>query len=107
MLDISQIREQFPILDEKVYGKPLIYFDNGATTPPFKCVNKEIMKHMQMYGSIGRGKGPKSEYSTRVYEKCREYIKQYFNIAGDNKYTVIFEVVEVMFDYEYEIKRIK
>ena len=76
-------------LSDGAYVTP-ICFDNGATTPPFKCVNKEIMKHMQMYGSIGRGKGPKSEYSTRVYEKCREYIKQYFNIAGDNKYTVIF-----------------
>lgn len=76
-------------LPDGAYVTP-ICFDNGATTPPFKCVNKEIMKHMQMYGSIGRGKGPKSEYSTRVYEKCREYIKQYFNIAGDNKYTVIF-----------------
>ena len=76
-------------LSDGAYVTP-ICFDNGATTPPFKCVNKEIMKHMQMYGSIGRGKGPKSEYSTRVYEKCREYIKEYFNIAGDNKYTVIF-----------------
>ena len=76
-------------LSDGAYVTP-ICFDNGATTPPFKCVNKEIMKHMQMYGSIGRGKGPKSEYSTRVYEKCREYKKQYFNIAGDNKYTVIF-----------------
>lgn len=76
-------------LSDGAYVTP-ICFDNGATTPPFKCVDREIMKHMQMYGSIGRGKGPKSEYSTRVYEKCRDYIKEYFNIAGDNKYTVIF-----------------
>ncbi|MGL4796532.1 MAG: aminotransferase class V-fold PLP-dependent enzyme [Paraclostridium sp.] len=76
-------------LSDGAYVTP-VCFDNGATTPPFKCVDREIMKHMQMYGSIGRGKGPKSEYSTRVYEKCREYIKEYFNIAGDNKYTVIF-----------------
>ena len=76
-------------LSDGAYVTP-ICFDNGATTPPFKCVNKEIMKHMQMYGSIGRGKGPKSEYSTRFYEKCRVYIKQFFNIACDNKYTVIF-----------------
>lgn len=76
-------------LSDGAYVTP-ICFDNGATTPPFKSVDKEIMKHMQMYGSIGRGKGPKSEYSTRVYEKCREYVKKYFNIANDDKYTVIF-----------------
>lgn len=76
-------------LSDGAYVVP-ICFDNGATTPPLRCVDKEVMKHMQMYGSIGRGKGPKSEYSTRVYEKCREYIKKHFNIAGDDKYTVIF-----------------
>lgn len=67
-----------------------ICFDNGATTPPLKCVNKEIYKHMQMYGSIGRGKGPKSEYSTRVYEKCRDYVKEFFNLKDNDNYTVIF-----------------
>ncbi|MGL5718936.1 MAG: aminotransferase class V-fold PLP-dependent enzyme [Paraclostridium sp.] len=76
-------------LSDSTYVTP-ICFDNAATTPPFKCVNKEVMKHMQMYGSIGRGKGPKSEYSTRVYEKCREYVKEYFNISNDERYTVIF-----------------
>lgn len=45
---------------------------------------------MQMYGSIGRGKGPKSEYSNRVYEKCRDYVKEYFNLKDDDRYTVIF-----------------
>ncbi len=67
-----------------------IYFDNGATPPPLKCVNKEIYKHMQMYGSIGRGKGLKSEYSTRAYEKCRDYVKEIFNLKDNDKYTVIF-----------------
>ncbi|MGL5641180.1 MAG: aminotransferase class V-fold PLP-dependent enzyme [Paraclostridium sp.] len=67
-----------------------ICFDNGATTPPLKCVDKEIFKHMQMYGSIGRGKGPKSEYSSRVYEKCRDYVKEFFNVGNDDRYTVIF-----------------
>ena len=80
-------------LPDGAYVTP-ICFDNGATTPPFKCVNKEIMKHMQMYGSIGRGKGPKSEYSTRVYEKCREYIKQY---AKDNNMEIDEEDIDLPF----------
>ncbi|GAA0103029.1 aminotransferase class V-fold PLP-dependent enzyme [Paraclostridium bifermentans] len=76
-------------LGDGAYATP-ICFDNGATTPPFKCVDREIFKHMQMYGSIGRGKGPKSEYSNRVYEKCRDYVKEYFNLKDDDRYTVIF-----------------
>lgn len=76
-------------LADGAYVTP-ICFDNGATTPPLKCVDKEIFKHMQMYGSIGRGKGPKSEYSSRVYEKCRDYVKEFFNIGNDDRYTVIF-----------------
>ncbi len=76
-------------LSDGAYATP-ICFDNGATTPPFKCVDKEIFKHMQMYGSIGRGKGPKSEYSSRIYEKCRDYMKTFFNLDNDDRYTVVF-----------------
>ena len=76
-------------LSDGAYATP-ICFDNGATTPPFKCVDKEIFKHMQMYGSIGRGKGPKSEYSSKIYEKCRDYVKTFFNLDNDDRYTVIF-----------------
>ena len=38
MLDINEIRTQFPILDQLVYGKPLVYFDNAATTQKPLCV---------------------------------------------------------------------
>lgn len=76
-------------LGDGAYATP-ICFDNAATTPPFKCVDEEILKQMQMYGSIGRGKGPKSEYSTKFYENCREYVKSYFNLKSDDRYTVIF-----------------
>lgn len=76
-------------LGNGAYATP-ICFDNGATTPPFECVDREIFKHMEMYGSIGRGKGPKSEYSNGVYEKCRDYVKEYFNLKDDKRYTVIF-----------------
>ena len=76
-------------LGDGAYATP-ICFDNGATTPPFKCVDQEMLRQMRMYGSIGRGKGPKSEYSTKFYEKCREYVKGYFNLKDNEKYTVIF-----------------
>ncbi len=41
-MDINKIRADFPILSTTVYGKPLIYFDNGATTQKPKCVIEEI-----------------------------------------------------------------
>lgn len=68
-----------------------INFDNAATTPPFKCVNNVLTQHILMYGSIGRGKGQKSEYSTYAYEECREYILDFFNISRrKDEYTTIF-----------------
>ena len=42
MMDISKIRSDFPILSRKVYGKPLVYLDNAATTQKPKCVVEKI-----------------------------------------------------------------
>ena len=42
MLDVQSIRKDFPILDHKIYDKPLIYFDNGATTQKPRCVVEKI-----------------------------------------------------------------
>ncbi|WP_300384909.1 aminotransferase class V-fold PLP-dependent enzyme [Clostridium sp.] len=66
-----------------------INFDNAATTPVFKGVLREISKACEFYGAIGRGVGQKSEYSTRQYYKCKDYILDFFNAPKD-KYSVIF-----------------
>ena len=44
MLDIQTIREDFPILSHQVYGKPLVYLDNAATTQKPRCVVEKIEK---------------------------------------------------------------
>ncbi|KMT23182.1 aminotransferase class V-fold PLP-dependent enzyme [Clostridium cylindrosporum] len=67
-----------------------INFDNAATTPPFKCVNNMIIQNILMYGSIGRGKGQKSEYCTDAYEEAREFILDFFNLSNRKDYTVIY-----------------
>lgn len=66
-----------------------INFDNAATTPVFKRVMSRMLEISEYYGSIGRGMGQKSEYSTKVYNECREYILKFFNAPND-RYTAIF-----------------
>lgn len=66
-----------------------INFDNGATTPPLKYVDKLVMKNILNYGSIGRGKGQKSSYCTNVYENSRSQVLDFFN-ADKDQYVVIY-----------------
>jgi len=75
-------------LDDKSLS-PAINLDNAATTPPFRDVMAEIDKQMCLYGSIGRGKGQKSEHSTDVYADGRKMVKQFFG-ADSEAYTVVY-----------------
>jgi selenocysteine lyase/cysteine desulfurase len=68
---------------------PAINLDNAATTPPFKKVVEEISRQMLCYGSIGRGKGQKSEHSSNIYEDGREVVKDFFG-ANSDQYTVFY-----------------
>jgi len=68
---------------------PGINLDNAATTPPFKAVVREIEKQLQCYGSIGRGKGQKSEHSTEIYVEGRDIVKDFVG-ANDDRYTVFY-----------------
>ena len=68
---------------------PAINLDNAATTPPFKKVVKEIEKQLLCYGSIGRGKGQKSEHSTNIYVEGRDIVKDFVG-ANDERYTVFY-----------------
>ena len=66
-----------------------INFDNAATTPVFRSVLKKIIEYSEDYGSIGRGLGQKSEFSTKIYNDCRSFVLDFFK-APSNKYTAIF-----------------
>jgi len=63
--------------------------DNGATTPPFKAVVNEIENQLFFYGSIGRGRGQKSEISTDNYNDGRMKIKHFLGACSDD-YTVFY-----------------
>ena len=92
--NIDEIRKLFIGLDNKIVinGKKQVIpinFDNAATTPVLKKVMKAVLKASENYGSIARGDGQKSQYSSDLYEECRRYVIEYFN-APLNKYTAIF-----------------
>jgi cysteine desulfurase/selenocysteine lyase len=80
MFDINSIRNDFPILKEKVYEKPLVYLDNGATTQKPQIVIDTIN---ELYGtknsSIHRGIHYLSEQMTEAYEEARDCVRKFIN----------------------------
>ena len=80
MLDIQKIRADFPILSQKVNGKPLVYFDNGATSQKPQVVIDAIAKYYQeINANIHRGVHTLSQLATDSYETSRGKIQQHIN----------------------------
>jgi cysteine desulfurase/selenocysteine lyase len=80
MLDIQKIRADFPILSQKVNGKPLVYFDNGATSQKPQVVIDAIAKYYQeINANIHRGVHTLSQLATDAYETSRGKIQQHIN----------------------------
>ena len=67
----------------------LVNFDNAATTPALKPVLDEVNEKLEMYGSIGRGFSPKSDYSTALYHKTREKVLHFLG-ADNGEYTCFY-----------------
>jgi cysteine desulfurase/selenocysteine lyase len=80
--DISEIRADFPILNRKVYDKPLIYFDNGATTQKPLCVLDAVREVYTRYnGNIHRGVHAMSDMTSEAYENARETVRSFINAS--------------------------
>ena len=80
MKDISEIRSDFPILQRRVYDKPLIYFDNGATTQKPLCVAEAVKEVYTAYnGNIHRGVHAMSDLTSEAYENAREKVRAFIN----------------------------
>jgi len=80
MKDISEIRSDFPILQRRVYDKPLIYFDNGATTQKPLCVAEAVKEVYITYnGNIHRGVHAMSDLTSEAYENAREKVRSFIN----------------------------
>jgi cysteine desulfurase/selenocysteine lyase len=78
--NVEKIRKDFPILSRKVYDKPLVYLDNGATTQKPLCVIKCVNDlHSDANSSIHRGLHYLSEQSTESYENARNSVREFIN----------------------------
>lgn len=88
-MDIHSIREQFPILDRKVYGKPLIYLDNTATTQtPRRVVDAITDMYYSHKANVHRGVHALSQEATAMLETTREAVAQF--IGAGKKEEIIF-----------------
>ncbi|MBO9729904.1 MAG: cysteine desulfurase [Chitinophaga sp.] len=88
-MDIAQIRKDFPILQQQVHGKPLVYFDNGATTQKPQVVIAAEARYYEEYNSnVHRGVHHLSQVATNAYEKARITVAGYINAADPHE--VIF-----------------
>ncbi len=78
--DVNDIRKQFPVLDQLVYGKPLVYFDNAATTQKPLCViERERDYYLHENCNIHRGVHYLSQMATEAYENARKTVAQFVN----------------------------
>lgn len=78
--DIQKIRSDFPILSQQVNGKPLVYFDNGATAQkPQIVIDAETKYYQEINANIHRGVHHLSQVATDAYEKSRETIQNHIN----------------------------
>ncbi len=83
--NIEEIRKDFPILSTRVYGNPIVYFDNGATTQkPMVVIDAISEFYREKNSSVHRGVHFLSDRSTEAYEQARETVRKFIN-AGSVK----------------------
>ena len=88
-MDIEKIRKDFPILNRKVNGKQLVYFDNAATSQtPNQVINKIVDYYKKYNSNIHRGVHALSQEATDAYESARKKIQKHFNAA--HQHEIIF-----------------
>lgn len=82
MFDVQSIRQQFPVLNQQVYGKPLVYFDNAATTQKPLCViERERDYYLNENCNIHRGVHYLSQKATEAYENARITVARFINAS--------------------------
>lgn len=85
-MNIQQIRADFPILSREVYGKPLIYLDNGATTQKPRCVVDAIVdEYYSVNANVHRGVHYLSQQATELHESSRETVRKFINARSTNE----------------------
>lgn len=86
MYDINKIRDSFPILSRTVYGKPLVYLDNGATTQKPLCVLDAMREeYLNVNANVHRGVHWLSQQATDLHEAARETVRKFINAHSTNE----------------------
>src|SRR5437879_4987246 len=87
--DVQKVREDFPILKERIYGKPLVYLDNANTTQKPQSVIDAICSYYLHYNSnIHRATHLLSEKATRAFEGGRDKVRAFLN--AEHREEIIF-----------------
>jgi cysteine desulfurase/selenocysteine lyase len=96
-LDISAIKRDFPILAQQVYGKPLVYLDNAATSQKPKSVIEAITSYYTLdNANIHRGVHQLSERATRAYEAARVTVQQFLGAADPREIVFVRGATEAI-----------
>ena len=81
--DVEAIRQDFPILSREVYGKPLVYLDNGASAQkPQAVIDMVTHTYSNEYANVHRGLHFLSNAATDAYEKARENVRRFLNASS-------------------------
>lgn len=86
MYDVKKVREDFPILSRKVYGHPLVYFDNAATTQKPLCVLDAMRdEYLNANANVHRGVHFLSQRATDLHEAARETVRKFINARSTDE----------------------
>lgn len=86
MYDVNKLREDFPILSRTIYNKPLVYFDNGATTQkPRVVVDAMVNEYYSVNANVHRGVHFLSMRATELHEESREVVRSFLNARSTNE----------------------
>jgi cysteine desulfurase/selenocysteine lyase len=97
LLDVEKIREQFPVLHQKVNGRDLVYFDNAATSQKPKVVIHSLVNYYQGYNAnIHRGIHTLAEKATKAYEETRQLAKTFINARSEQEIIFVRGVSEAI-----------
>ncbi|MDX8411527.1 MAG: aminotransferase class V-fold PLP-dependent enzyme, partial [Mariprofundaceae bacterium] len=97
VLDVQAIREDFPILHQQVYGQPLVYLDNAATTQKPRCVIDAVRDYYEnSNANVHRGVHFLSERATADYEAARETLRCFINACSTREIVFVRGATEAI-----------
>jgi len=96
-LDVKRIREDFPILGQRIHGRPLVYLDNAATTQKPRAVIDALRAYYEMdNANVHRGVHQLSERATEAYEEGRRRVRRFLNAAHEREIVFVRGTTEAI-----------